>query len=95
MVAVLRKVMGWNVQSIIDEYNFYAYPKAREVDITYIQSLDLKNLPTSSTPKRSEGLLRASWTWAICRVKMKRMLIAATILILFWAMVATRIYVQL
>ena len=39
MIAVLRKTMGWDVQSIVEEYTGYAQPKAREVDITYIQSL--------------------------------------------------------
>jgi tyrosine-protein phosphatase SIW14 len=95
VVAVLRKVMGWGVQSIVEEYNVYAHPKAREVDIAYIQSLDSEELPTFTGLPRPDGLLKASWARAVSRVKMGRMLVAATILILLWAMTATRISVQL
>jgi len=36
VVGVLRKVSGWNLGSILDEYKAYAEPKPRDCDITYL-----------------------------------------------------------
>jgi tyrosine-protein phosphatase SIW14 len=44
VVAVVRKVSGWELGSIIDEYKAYAEPKVRECDVKYISSFELSDL---------------------------------------------------
>ncbi len=43
-MAVIRKVAGWDLTSIIDEYKSFAYPKFRECDIQYITNFQVTNL---------------------------------------------------
>ncbi|KAF7563368.1 hypothetical protein G7046_g789 [Stylonectria norvegica] len=47
VVAVVRKVSGWDTQSVVDEYKSYAAPKIRDCDVAYVTSFqvgDLRNL---------------------------------------------------
>ncbi|KAK3937344.1 tyrosine phosphatase family-domain-containing protein [Diplogelasinospora grovesii] len=44
VVGVVRKVSGWDVSSIVDEYKSYAQPKIRECDIKYITGFQLSSL---------------------------------------------------
>ncbi|KAH6695400.1 tyrosine-protein phosphatase SIW14 [Plectosphaerella plurivora] len=44
VVAVVRKVSGWKVDLILDEYRTYAAPKVRDCDLDYISSFELSQL---------------------------------------------------
>ncbi|KAI9170885.1 Tyrosine-protein phosphatase SIW14 [Paramyrothecium foliicola] len=46
VVAVMRKVSGWNLQRVLDEYELYAAPKLRECDVEYISSFQTASLQT-------------------------------------------------
>lgn len=46
-MGVVRKVSGWDLNNILDEYRSYAEPKVRECDIKYItgfQLIEISNL---------------------------------------------------
>lgn len=53
VVATIRKLHGWNLDAVLDEYKMYAEPKIRECDIEYIaafNTMQLANLwPKEST----------------------------------------------
>jgi len=55
VVAVIRKVMGWNVDAILDEYNTYASPKPRETDVNYIQNFQVDSLGDMITNYRIDA----------------------------------------
>lgn len=38
VVAVVRKLSGWELDTVLDEYKAYATPKIRECDVYYITS---------------------------------------------------------
>ncbi|KAK3344250.1 tyrosine phosphatase family-domain-containing protein [Lasiosphaeria hispida] len=44
VVAVVRKVSGWNLRNIIDEYKNYAGPKIRDCDVKYIAGFELADI---------------------------------------------------
>lgn len=44
VVAVMRKVSGWNLQRVLDEYELYAAPKLRECDVEYISAFQTASL---------------------------------------------------
>lgn len=43
-MAVVRKVSGWDLGSIVDEYKSYAEPKVRECDVKYITGFELADV---------------------------------------------------
>lgn len=49
-VAAIRKVMGWSVPSIVNEYTSYAHPKVRDVDVSYIHKFDVADLGITGVP---------------------------------------------
>ncbi|KAL7931654.1 tyrosine phosphatase family domain-containing protein [Trichoderma chlorosporum] len=44
VVAVVRKLSGWGLDSVVDEYTTYASPKVRECDVEYITSFQPSSL---------------------------------------------------
>ncbi|UKZ89757.1 uncharacterized protein TrAFT101_004798 [Trichoderma asperellum] len=48
VVAAVRKLSGWNLDSVVDEYKTYAEPKIRECDVEYITALAPSSLNISS-----------------------------------------------
>ncbi|KAL0941567.1 tyrosine phosphatase [Colletotrichum truncatum] len=44
VVGVVRKVTGWELDNIVDEYRAYAEPKIRDCDIKYLTDFDLSDL---------------------------------------------------
>ncbi|KAK0704882.1 tyrosine phosphatase family-domain-containing protein [Lasiosphaeris hirsuta] len=44
VVAVVRKVSGWNLGSILEEYRNYAGPKIRDCDVKYITGFELADI---------------------------------------------------
>ncbi|ROT35221.1 hypothetical protein SODALDRAFT_321254 [Sodiomyces alkalinus F11] len=44
VVAVIRKVSGWELDTILDEYKAYAAPKIRDCDVQYITEFELSEL---------------------------------------------------
>ena len=43
-MAVVRKVSGWELSTIIDEYKSYAEPKVRDCDVDYITVFELASI---------------------------------------------------
>lgn len=41
---MVRKVSGWKLDAILDEYRTFATPKVRECDVNYITSFELSQL---------------------------------------------------
>lgn len=56
-VAVMRHVAGWNVDSIIEEYQLMAEPKIRDCDVKYITNYKVACLSGLFT-KRAQRLRR-------------------------------------
>lgn len=53
VVAVVRKLSGWNLDSVLGEYKSYAMPKIRECDVDYISSFQPSSLqPLAFDPPR-------------------------------------------
>ncbi|PNP39864.1 hypothetical protein TGAM01_v208240 [Trichoderma gamsii] len=48
VVAAVRKLSGWTVDSVVDEYKTYAQPKIRECDVEYITGFEPGSLTISS-----------------------------------------------
>lgn len=44
VVAVVRKLSGWGLDRVVDEYTTYASPKVRECDVEYITSFQPSSL---------------------------------------------------
>ncbi|KAF6831604.1 tyrosine phosphatase [Colletotrichum plurivorum] len=44
VVGVVRKVTGWELTNIVDEYRTYAEPKVRDCDVKYLTDFDLSDL---------------------------------------------------
>ncbi|TFA97558.1 Tyrosine-protein phosphatase SIW14 [Trichoderma ghanense] len=44
VVAVVRKLSGWNLERTLDEYKSYATPKVRECDVDYITAFQPSSL---------------------------------------------------
>ncbi|KAL2020551.1 hypothetical protein VTK56DRAFT_8351 [Thermocarpiscus australiensis] len=63
VVAVLRKLSGWDLNNIISEYKSYADPKARDCDIRYITGFEPASI---SNPFRESGwpFRTRSFFWA-------------------------------
>lgn len=57
-VAVMRHVAGWNVDSILEEYQGYAEPKIRDCDVKYISRYEVSSLEGLFL-KRAQRLRRA------------------------------------
>lgn len=55
VVGVIRKVSGWNMQKVLDEYRTYAEPKIRECDVEYISAFKAAALQADE-----DGLARFS-----------------------------------
>lgn len=63
VVGVVRKVTGWELSSILDEYKSFATPKERECDIRYITAFESANIsPTMFTSKSPLALQK--WRFA-------------------------------
>ncbi|PHH62071.1 hypothetical protein CDD82_2049 [Ophiocordyceps australis] len=48
VVGIIRKLSGWSLDSVLDEYKSYASPKARDCDLDYIRGFQSALLPTSA-----------------------------------------------
>ncbi|PHH87488.1 hypothetical protein CDD83_8826 [Cordyceps sp. RAO-2017] len=44
VVAIVRKLSGWGLDSTLDEYRTYAAPKVRECDVDYISGFDSSSI---------------------------------------------------
>ncbi|KAG6111810.1 hypothetical protein E4U13_004596 [Claviceps humidiphila] len=44
VVAAMRKLAGWQLRSVLDEYKTYAAPKVRDCDVEYIHGLECSPL---------------------------------------------------
>ncbi|KAJ9138600.1 Tyrosine phosphatase [Pleurostoma richardsiae] len=59
VVAVVRKVSGWDLSTILDEYKSYATPKVRECDTKYITDFELSSLSNLFPNGSSLGFRRS------------------------------------
>jgi tyrosine-protein phosphatase SIW14 len=62
----VRKVSGWDVDRILDEYKSYAEPKIREVDIKYISAFELSSLSNLFVKETDVQLRVRHFFRAIC-----------------------------
>jgi tyrosine-protein phosphatase SIW14 len=44
VIAIVRKVSGWELDKVLDEYRRFAAPKEREADVSYITNFELASL---------------------------------------------------
>ncbi len=56
VVAVMRKLAGLDMASIIDEYKAYAAPKVRQCDLDYIAGFQMSSLASISRDTARAGL---------------------------------------
>ena len=45
VVAAARKIAGWDLGSVLDEYRSYAVPKVRDCDVDFISAFQASTLP--------------------------------------------------
>lgn len=79
-IAVLRHVISWPVESILDEYRGFAEPKVRECDVGYISNYKVSSLQGLFAEKRVEQ----PKVTALRSQKMARMLITTIIVLIIW-----------
>ncbi|KAL8380804.1 hypothetical protein RB595_005207 [Gaeumannomyces hyphopodioides] len=74
VVGVVRKVTGWELSSILDEYKSFATPKERECDIRYISAFESANISPTMFANTSSLALRQ---WCFVRAAMLTIFILA------------------
>src|SRR5579871_5241783 len=84
VVGVIRKVMGWRPESIVEEYTKYAHPKTRESDISYIEKFDINILSDVDVP-RADIASKVVLSLTTLRARMFRILVFATAVLILWA----------
>ncbi len=78
----MRKIMGWSVDSIIDEYTDFARPKTREVDLDYIHSIQLENFEDVINKSGFEAISRYTmFRWS----RMTKISILTGVILGLWA----------
>ncbi|KAK4189837.1 putative tyrosine-protein phosphatase [Podospora australis] len=69
VVAIVRKISGWDLSNVLNEYKKFAEPKIRDCDVKYItgfEPTDISNLFREATWRfRSPSFLRATVVAAI------------------------------
>lgn len=60
VVAVVRKITGWEDSVVVDEYKAFADAKARECDVQYINDFQVAHLSNLFVTKRANAKHRAS-----------------------------------
>lgn len=72
VVAIVRKISGWDLGNVLNEYKNYAEPKVRDCDVKYIagfEPTDISNLFREATWRfRSRSFFRATVFAAIILV---------------------------
>lgn len=77
-VAVIRHVAGWEVDSILKEYQGFAEPKVRDCDLKYIKDYEVSRLEGLFTDKRrNRGTVLTSW-------RMCKYIIGTALALTFW-----------
>lgn len=84
VVAVVRKVAGWNASSVLDEYRAFAEPKIRESDVEYIRNFEISALHPLATEHHSR--------YTPIQVRsFRRTLVFSTIIMLLWVVSGTQL----
>ncbi|KAJ4186245.1 Hypothetical protein NCS54_00020200 [Fusarium falciforme] len=83
VVGVVRKVAGWDVESVVAEYKSYAEPKSRECDIEYLSSFQTSTLCASNNlgPKYTRSQMTTFF----------RTLTFSTFVLLLWLLSGTKL----
>ena len=77
--------MGWDVETTIEEYIAYAYPKTRESDIKYIRGFEVESLSqVFREPARDVGL-KMTFPSAASGARMVKMVAMAILILTLWA----------
>lgn len=56
VVGIVRRLAGWDLASVLAEYETHAAPKARACDVDYIVGFDLADLATPPFPGWGAGI---------------------------------------
>ncbi|KAH8821203.1 tyrosine phosphatase family-domain-containing protein [Xylogone sp. PMI_703] len=80
--AVIRHLSGWDVPAIIAEYEGYASPKVREVDVKYITDYQVSRLKGLFLPKRTIAMRDSNV--AVIDRRMSRFLLGTIIVLMIW-----------
>jgi len=79
----MRRVMGWQVESALDEYTNYARPKSREADVKYINGFEVASLDSLLSKPQYENFSKGG---LLARTsKRTKMAIVTTLILLIWA----------
>ncbi|PKS07039.1 hypothetical protein jhhlp_005636 [Lomentospora prolificans] len=66
-VGVIRKIYGWDTQTILSEYLSFAHPKPRETDVRYLETVDpslfLQEPSPEALPRRKTFLRTLIFTF--------------------------------
>lgn len=85
VVAVVRKMAGWNASIVLDEYRAYADPKIRDCDVAYI-----KGFQTSTLHPLTANHIQSRYTPLETR-SFRRTLLFSTVVMLLWVVSGTQI----
>lgn len=82
VVAAARKIAGWDLGSVLEEYRSYAVPKVRDCDIDYISAFQSSLLPRvdAASPQFSPVQVRTFF----------RTLLFSTFVVVIWLVSGTQ-----
>jgi hypothetical protein len=85
VIAIIRKVMGWRIDTIMEEYTTYAYPKTRGSDMKYIHGFDVQSLSRVFQEPAHDITFKITYSSAVPRARMMKMIATAILMVLLWA----------
>mmetsp|Transcript_30038 Transcript_30038/g.55782 ORF Transcript_30038/g.55782 Transcript_30038/m.55782 type:complete len:182 (-) Transcript_30038:100-645(-) len=56
IVGCIRRLRGWAISAIVDEYMLFAFPKPRQEDQRFIEAFSCENFHDSVQAAREEGI---------------------------------------
>ncbi|KAK0388063.1 hypothetical protein NLU13_4307 [Sarocladium strictum] len=83
VVAAARKVAGWPVDTVIQEYRTFAEPKVRDCDITYITALEAASLRLRNSDFGAAAMFNNPYRTMRRRVFIRFVAIAFTTMLVF------------
>lgn len=83
VVAVIRKVSGWQLTPILDEYKHFAEPKVRDCDLDYITAFECEAV--CSSPRTDDHV-----PWFANENKV-RITVVSAMVVLIWVVSQTKL----
>jgi tyrosine-protein phosphatase SIW14 len=83
VVAAARKVAGWPVDTVLQEYKVFAEPKVRDCDVAYITSLETASLQLGKSDAGTSAMFSTSYRAMRRRVFIRFVAVTFTTMLVF------------